>query len=252
MNHLYFESLRATASNPREENIELQEIAAEYCDGMGFPEPIPTPYVKVDETVAKQIANWYDKTPDQSDSPEVRRCYAAMVKEVGLQWMILISKYKLHVEPFLDDFIPYKDSAEMMSDVSKNHHMWCYDGGEDHSLLTRRENFMFRAVHDAFGHCSHGAEFGGRGENLAWMEHCKMFSPNARRAMSCETRGQNAHVNWFGDHQSLPPRERPFAEQKALLMPAKWCTNTDLQRAYRDYPEFFPPVSESNPHRLRR
>ncbi len=250
MNHLYFENLRATRENPYRENLELQEIAAMYCDQMGFPEPIPTPYVKVDESVAKQIAKWYEETPDQSDNPEVRKCYGAMVREVGLQWKILIKEYKLHVEPFLDDFVPYTDSEEMMRDVGENHHMWVYDGGEDHSLLTRRENFMFRAVHDAFGHCAGNFQFGKNGENGAWMEHCKMFSVSARRATSCETRAQNSFVN-FGPHSYLPVRERPFAEQKSLLMPMKWCTNPELQRVYADYPDFFPPVTESNPRRRR-
>lgn len=250
MNHLYFENLRATAANPREANLELQEIAADYCDQMGFPEPILTPYAKVDEAVAKQIANWYESTPDQSDNPEVRKCYGEMVKEVGLQWKILIKEYGLHVEPFLDDFVPYKDSQEMMDDVRKNRHMWCYDGGEDHTLLTRRENFMFRAVHDAFGHAQGGAQFGKNGEQQAFIEHCKMFGPDARRGMSCESRAQNSVVN-FGSGSHLPVRERPFAEQKALLMPWKWCTTPELQKAYRDYPEFFPPVSELNPRRRR-
>ncbi len=250
MNHLYFENLRSVASNPREENLELQEIAAQYCDQMGFPEPIPTPYVKVDEAVAKQIANWYESTPDQSDNPEVRRCYAAMVREVGLQWKILIKEYKLHVEPFLDDFVPYKDSAEMMEDVSKNHHMWTYDGGEDHSLLTRKENFQFRAIHDAFTHVSYALQFGPRGELNAFIEHAKMFSPAARRALAVETNFNNSWVN-SGPYSHLPVRERPFAEQKAVLAPLKWCTTPELQKAYADYPDFFPPVTESNPRRRR-
>ncbi len=250
MNHLYFENLRATRENPYRENLELQEIAAMYCDQMGFPEPIPTPYVRVDESVAKQIAKWYDETPDQSDNPEVRKCYGAMVREVGLQWKILIKEYKLHVEPFLDDFVPYKDSHEMMDDVDNNHHMFVYDGGEDHSLLTRKENFMFRAVHDAFGHAKNGFEFGIRGDQGAYVAHAKMFSPNARRALCCESRCQNSYVN-AGPYSHLPVRERPFAEQKALLVPWKWTTTPELQRAYSDYPDFFPPVAESNPRRRR-
>lgn len=251
MNHLYFENLRAVRSNPYVENVELQEIAAEYCESIGFPVPIPTPYVKVDEAVAKQIANWYERTPDQSDDPEVRKCYGAMVREVKLQWKILIDQYKLHVEPFLDDFIPYKDSHEMMDDVANNHHMWVYDGGEDHSLLTRRENFQFRAVHDAFGHAKNGFEFGSRGEQGAFVAHAKMFSPMARNGLAVESRAQNSFVNYFGNHPNLPVRERPFAEQKALLMPWKWTTTPELQRAYADYPEFFPPVTELNPRRKR-
>ncbi len=250
MNWRYFENHREVRQNPPIENVEMQEVAALYCDEVGFPEPIRTPYIKVDETVAKQIAAWYDKTPDQSDNDEVRACYAAMVKQVGLQWKILIKEYGLHVEPFNDGFTPYKDSAEMMADVRDERHMWVYDGGADHTLLTRKENFQFRAVHDAFGHCSVSAQFGPRGEQAAWMEHCKMFSPDARNSLSVESRAQNSFVN-AGPFSHLPVAERPFAEQKALLMPWKWCTNAELQRAYADYPEFFPPPSANNPRRRR-
>ncbi len=250
MNHLYFENLRSVASNPAGGNVELQALAADYCDEMGYPEPIPTPYVQVDVTVAKQIAQWYENTPDQSDNPEVRKCYGAMVREVGLQLKVLVNRYGLKIESFDDDFTPYKDSAEMMADVRDRHHMWVYDGGADHSILTRKENFHFRAVHDAFGHAASNSQFGMRGENSAWMEHCKMFSPHARRSMSSETRGQNSWVN-AGPHSHLPVRERPFAEQKSLIMPWKWCTNPELQRAYADYPDFFPPPSASNPRRRR-
>lgn len=248
MNHLYFESLRSVRANPYKENTELQQIAAEYCDEMGFPEPIKTPYVKVDEAVAKQIANWYEKTPDQSDDPEVRRCYGAMVREVKLQWDILIKEYGLKVEPFLDDFVPYRNSHEMMDDVENNRHMFVYDGGDDHTLLTRRENFQFRAVHDAFGHAKNGFEFGKNGEQGAYVAHAKMFSPNGRRGLCCESRCQNSYVN-SGPYRYLPVRERPFAEQKALLVPWKWTTTPELQRAYVDYPDFFPPVTDSNPRR---
>ncbi len=248
MNHLYFEDLRPTRSNPREGNRELQDIAARYCDIMGYPEPIPTPYIKVNEAEAKQIAVWFDKVPDQSDNSEVRRCYSVLINEVKIQWDLLIKEYSMKVEAFLDDFVPYKDSAEMMSDVRDNHHMWVYDGGEDHSLLTRRENFMFRMVHDAMGHCQNGYEFGQRGEKNAFQEHCKMFSPDARRALSAETNMQNSWVT-AGPYSHLPVRERPFAEQKAVLVPWKWCTTPELQKAYADYPEFFPTVTVDNPRR---
>lgn len=249
MNHLYFESLRSVASNPAGGNAELQALAADYCDEMGYPEPIPTPYVQVDVAVAKQIAQWYENTPDQSDNSEVRKCYGAMVREIGLQLKVLVNRYGLKIEPFDDDFTPYKDSAEMFADVRDNHHMWVYDGGADHTVLTRKENFQFRAVHDAFGHCTEFAyQFGCRGETAAWMAHCKMFSPNARRALTCESRCQN-HVVCYGEMSYLPVRERPFAEQKALLVPWKWCTNAELQHAYAEYPAFFPPVTENNPRR---
>jgi hypothetical protein len=53
----------------------------------------------------------------------------------------------------------------------------------------------------------------------AWHEHAKMFSPLARRALTTETHGQNSWVNYSEGHESLPLKERPFAEQKAILLP---------------------------------
>ncbi len=77
-----------------------------------------------------------------------------------------------------------------------------------------------------------------------------MFSPLARVALAGETRGQNSNVV-FGKYEHLPPAERPYAEQKAVPMPLKWCSTPELQRAYKDYPDFFPPVEAENPRRRR-
>jgi hypothetical protein len=54
-----------------------------------------------------------------------------------------------------------------------------------------------------------------------WLHHSQMFSPLAQLALTTETRGQNSWFN-FGPHAALPIIERPFAEQKATLLPA-WC-----------------------------
>lgn len=233
------------AENPYLENTSLQELAAKYCEKMEFPLPQHTPYVAVNESVSREIARIFNDTPDQSDNSEVRRAYGQFIKEVNQQWNLLPMK----IEAFGDDWQPYKDSPAMMDDILNNNHLWVYDGGADHTLLTRKENFKFRAVHDAFGHSQKGMAFGPRGEENAWMDHCKLFSPLARRAMSTETRGQFSWTNWYGDHASLPLMKRPYAEQKALLMPLKYCTLSELQRAYADYPQFFPPVTAANPRR---
>lgn len=237
---------RKEMDNPYVENLGIQAIAQEYCAKMGFPPIQKTPYAQVNKTVAKKLADLFESTPDQSDDPEVRKCYQAMVDEVNLQWKML----PVNVEPFDDDFVPYKDSPAMMDDVINNGHLWVYDGGDDHSLLTRKENFKFRACHDIFGHCSHGYAFGERGENAAWMEHCKMFSPLARNSLTVETKFQNSFVN-NGPYSHLPVKDRPYAPQKVMLAPWKYCTTPELQRAYKDYPDFFPPVEAENPRRRR-
>ena len=93
-------------------------------------------------------------------------------------------------------------------------------------------NDLFRAVHDYYGHTELGNGFGVIGEEMAWQNHSRMFSPNARRAMTTETRGQNSWVNFNknlrnpdgtmpkkGDNNYVSPKERPFADQKIGLLP---------------------------------
>jgi len=93
-------------------------------------------------------------------------------------------------------------------------------------------NDKLRAVHDLFGHATNENQFGPAGEERAWREYRQMFSPEAVPALTTETRGQNSWVN-FGAHLrdaegnipgkgepgAIHPADRPFAEQKAGLLP---------------------------------
>ena len=120
----------------------------------------------------------------------------------------------------------------MFSDVEKHLHLYVFVGGSPHALLgyadpTRLSiNVKFRAVHDLFGHAAEGYQFGARGEENAWLVHSQMFSPLAQKALTTETRGQNAWFN-FGRHNynhdgnrlALAPSQKPFAKQKIALLP---------------------------------
>lgn len=233
---------RCFASNPYIPNESLQALAEEYVEDVGFPPIQPTSNIKAIPEVAREMARIFENTPDQSNDPQVRKIWGQLVKEVKWQYDTLPFK----IEPFYDDFVPYKDSEAMMRDVMHNNHLWVYDGGADHSLLTRKENFMLRAAHDAYGHCKNNRSFGKDGEEGAWVDHCKMFSPQARIGLTVETRFQNSWVN-FGPYSNLPAAKRPYAEQKVFLPPLKYCTRPELQRAYADYPDFFPRVTAGNP-----
>jgi len=87
-------------------------------------------------------------------------------------------------------------------------------------------NDKLRAVHDLFGHDEGGFQFGPRGEENAWLKHSRMFPPEAIPALTTETKGQNSWVN-FGKHVreaegKIAPADRPFAEQKAGLLPKEF------------------------------
>jgi hypothetical protein len=79
-----------------------------------------------------------------------------------------------------------------------------------HPLFSNDENDMFRAVHDVFGHLATGRGVDKHGEDAAFQKHSQMFSPLARRAMTTETRGQNAALHASGGQ---------FQEQKVGLLP---------------------------------
>jgi hypothetical protein len=91
-------------------------------------------------------------------------------------------------------------------------------------------NDIFRIVHDVFGHAKEGNGFGPKGEEQAWRQHMQMFSPDAQKALTTETRGQNSWVNFGpkGAQNRANPSDTVFAQQKAGLMP-DWTTSTELR-----------------------
>lgn len=199
-------------------NTELRQVAAEYCASVGLPAPIQGHNVAVDQTRAEHIACAYSKLAVHGGR-STWRAYVQMIAEVEAQYRWLLD----HGYTFtFTDGDPYPDSAAMCADVRENKHLNVYRGGDPHPCFSPRENEIFRAVHDIFGHAAEGYQFGPRGEENAWVHHSMMFSPLAQRALTTETRGQNSWVN-YGPHSTLPVRDRPYARQKANLLPAWAC-----------------------------
>ena len=169
-----------------------------------------------------------------------------------LQWQYVV-KSGLHVEPFVGQGEPYKNSADLFADVNDNNHMWFFltsngfgsASENNHPRLVKSGvilagielcyNDIFRIVHDYFGHCIYGFQFGLKGETNAWQSHLAMFhSKGAKLALTNETQGQ---TSWFqagkhlrrtdgtlprkGEADFIPLNKRPFAEQRVQLLPAK-------------------------------
>ena len=94
----------------------------------------------------------------------------------------------------------------MFEDIIKNKTLRVFKGGEPHPFMGESSadangitaNEKLRAVHDYFGHFVNRNQFGSLGEERAWVDHSQMFSPNAQRAVTTETRGQNSVVNFSG------------------------------------------------------
>jgi hypothetical protein len=181
--------------------------------------------VKLNPVLSNLTARLYQRMEHEPNAPDVKASYDALKRETLGQYNHLLQS-GVKVEPWKGEGQPYRDSKEMVADA-RSGHLWHFTGGDmpkDHPLsedvpghpgLTY--NDIFRAVHDYFGHAVHGHQFGPLGEFRAWHEHAKMYSPEARPALTTETHGQNSWVN-FGPHKALPVLERPYAEQKAGIM----------------------------------
>ena len=237
------EEEREIENNPYKENYQAQAIAQRYVLDNGLPPIQYLPYVQVDPVVGDQIADFFQNMPDSPNDPAVREAYAALIDETAKQFAVL----PVEIIPVDSASYPYKNSQEMMDDVMDNGQLAVFDGGDDHSIFSRKQNFMFRAVHDFFGHAQHGFAFGPRGEENAWLEHSKMFTPLARKALTMETRFQNQWVN-RGPYSKLPVTERPYAAQKVGDPPAEFVTHPAFEAAYAMYPEFLVRSSASNPN----
>jgi hypothetical protein len=185
--------------------IKAVDDYVEKNKNLGIPDKVNTEVKKIDADYAKATADEYLKLPtDDSKNPEVASAYNAAVKEINLQYDYLTKDLGVNVEFITDD--PYPNSDAMFEDVINNNHLSVYKGGEPHPFLgesSRDEkgitaNEKLRAVHDYFGHFVNRNQFGGIGEERAWVDHSKMFSPEAQRAVTTETRGQNSVVNFSG------------------------------------------------------
>ena len=197
---------------------------------------------KVDPAHAAKIAQAYDAMKHDPNHPEVKKAYGALIKETLDQLNTLHDHgYKFSkIAP--DQSNPYATSRDLHDDVRGNKHLWYYptslgagnEGDVENNtnpLVTTQvktksgvvmpANDAFRIVHDAFGHAKEGTSFGPNGEEAAWRDHMQMFSPDAQKALTSETRGQNSYVN-FGPnagHNRKNPAQTIYATQKTGIMP---------------------------------
>ena len=203
-----------------------------YTDINGLPRVAKDTYVPVYEDMARRVAKAYDDLPEVSRTPQTIKAYKALGDEIEQQWLYAKNDLGINMEPWRGEGQPYANSREMAADVRDNKHLYFFTGGDPHPFLGTVDpktklslNDKFRAVHDVFGHAAGDFQFGPRGEENAWIKHSQMFSPDAQRAMASETRGQNSWVN-YGEHNyvggkptNVPLADRPYAKQKAALLP---------------------------------
>lgn len=204
------------------------------------------------------IANAYEALPQYD--PAAIPAYRALAAETERQYRAITGEGGLRVTAWRGEGEPYASSQEMLADIKRGHIYFftteagfgtenggaAFDernpllvgtnvtvvdtNGEPHTMLV---NDMFRVVHDYIAHGVTESSFGPLGEERAWAAHMATIEhPDARRALTTETRGQNSWVNFGphirradgtvptrGDADFVPQQNRPFAPQKTALLP---------------------------------
>jgi hypothetical protein len=196
------------------------------------------PKVNLNPEHGKIIANAYENMKHQPNHPQVKAAYNALINETKDQFKdmlnrgIKISKMKPNQEN------PYPTSKHLHADLDKGH-MWLFptelgfgsetDMPKDHPMLQPTEfmhegkpllaNDIFRLVHDSIHHKLRNG-FGPKGEHESFLEHKKMYSPLAQKALATETMAQNSYVNFSNKigHLNQKKPGSAYAPQKAGLL----------------------------------
>ena len=178
----------------------------------------------LDTERAKRISDAFAAMKNDPDNPEVKAAYEALAKETLDQYQAFLDAgYSVEI----NNEEPYANSQEMIDDLKNRKviKIFSTESGFGDVPITDKQraenpllrdsgmkdvngqpmliNDVFRAIHDFFGHAELGNSFGPKGEENAWNVHARMFSPEARKAMTTETRGQNSYVNFSGVNQRI-------------------------------------------------
>ena len=219
----------------------IVDAANQYMADRGLLYKPQTEYVPVDEIRAKRIANAYEKMKDNPADPKVKKAYDALINETMAQYEYAKKAgMKFEFMPQGQDI--YGNPRNAINDIVTNQHMYVFPTESGFGSLTEAKaanpllqktgekwggkdvtaNDLFRAVHDYFGHAKHGVGFRATGEENAYQSHAKMFSPEALKALTSETRGQNSWLNYgpYGQQNKLANTENTiFADQKTGILP---------------------------------
>lgn len=223
----------------------IEDAALSYMKKRGMDTSKFTEYPPFSEERAKFIAAAYDMMSHSPQNKDVKRAYDAMIQETMDQYNSLKNSGIdfTFMKEGMDD--PYAASPALgYQDLVEKGNLYVFptDFGfgtsaafdpKTNPLLTKvgkvgdKEdavaNDAFRAVHDVFGHFGSGNPFfRHKGEERAFLEHSRMYSPEAQGAMTSETRGQNSWLN-FGPYgaanRTASTPDTIFADQKSGLMP---------------------------------
>lgn len=212
----------------------VEREAADYMRQAKMPyRPLGQPPA-IDEAHTGRVGAAYEAAQHQPSHPDVKTSYDALKRETMAQYNHLKGQgytFSPYGQGAAADDNPYPTVGHVLQDLAANKHLHVFTGGDlpsDHPLAEPSGvgelptyNDVFRAVHDVYGHGKTGADFSHAGEEHAFHSHAGMYSPQARRALLTETRGQNAAFTHGkdGEWNRANPSQARFPEQKAALLP---------------------------------
>jgi hypothetical protein len=241
----------SSVSNPK-----IRKVAEDYMKLVGKTMTHPSMTYDVSPERGARIAKAYEEMKHNPNDPTVKKAYDALIKETKDQWDFIRNATGLKASKITPDMEnPYPGgSKDVLKDIQENNHLWYFPTEQgygstevkDHPLLQKvpvdgeevPANDLFRIVHDYFGHGKEGHGFGPQGEENAWMTHKQMYSPEAQKALTSETRGQNSWVNFgpLGEQNRKDPSKTTYAEQKAGLLP-DWALEEEPTTGREKYAE---------------
>ncbi|HEV2887543.1 MAG TPA: crotonobetainyl-CoA--carnitine CoA-transferase [Jatrophihabitans sp.] len=203
--------------------------------------------VRVDERFCREVADRYERAPRLAYDGALEARYDQVKQECRRQYEDVLEA-GITVEPWLSPGPPYRDSTELVRLVRETRTIRVLLTRDEHGPPGRagfhplREpsgvtaagmdllyNDLLRTVHDLFGHVMFAAGFGLAGELKAAYCHLALHSEDARAVLFNE---QVAQICWFyfgphlrddagrlrgpGEQGYLPPRARPYPEQKVF------------------------------------
>lgn len=173
-----------------------------------FPAPKDFSDITVNPSARARAARAYARMP--VSDPKAIPAYKALRSEIRQQFDYLTKTLGVKVVVTKTD--PYPDVDAMMRDIQENGRLKVMSTATtgSHPFFSNRENDMFRAVHDYFGHAATGRDFSRHGERAAYLSHVSMMkSKDSIRALFTETEMQNAALI----------ATKSFQEQKVALAP---------------------------------
>jgi len=220
----------------------VQQFARQYTESRGLPYrhgPDEIAKVRADPN---EIASLGAEVQRQSGretgvSPEMAQSYEAFNRDVNDQYDFMTrpsAEGGMGIKPNISTDDTHKSPMDLRDEVERGElsvYATRADPNYSHPALPADVNDRFRAVHDVFGHIATGRNFSRHGEAGAFEHHRQMFSPEARLAMTSETKAQNSGLVWSSDFVANKPYPATTeAHTQSYLNPAQSVRSKPRQR----------------------